>query len=284
MAEKQISSTAMFTTMLRAVHQTTDSEPKILVDPVSVKLAEQFEGTAMWAAFGSLPAPLLRVIREALVLRNRFTEDVLQEVAIGDQCQYVILGAGFDTFAYRQPSWVKGTRIFEVDHPATQEAKRTVLHEASISVPENLYFCPVDFQQTSLRNALAEASFEFDVPSVFSWLGVTQYITQAAIQSTLEFIRSLPQSSTVVLSFIPIDAVLDEKERQFIAEFERLAAARGEPFLSRFDPKNLQKLLGYIGFSRVSYLSPEEAQERYFKGRADGLAAPSLEQLMRATV
>jgi methyltransferase (TIGR00027 family) len=284
MAEKQTSSTAIFTTMLRAVHQTTDSEPKILIDPVSVILAKQFEGSAAWAAFGTLPQPLLRMTRAALVLRNRFAEDVLQEVVSDGKGQYVILGAGFDTFAYRQPPWAQKLPIFEVDHPVTQESKRTVLTDAKISIPENLHFCPIDFQQTSLQGALAETPFELDVPSVFSWLGVTQYITQTAIQSTLEFIHSLPRSSTVVFSFLPTDKVLGEEDRHVLAEIDRLATARGEPFVSRFDPEDLQQLLRDIGFESIYHLLPEVTQERYFMDRADGLTAVKGEQLMRATV
>jgi O-methyltransferase involved in polyketide biosynthesis len=131
---------------------------------------------------------------------------------------------------------------------------------------------------------LAETSFEFGVPSVFSWLGVTQYITQTAIQSTLEFIQSLPRSSTVVFSFLPTDKVLGEEDRHLVAEIDRLATARGEPFVSRFDPQDLQQLLRDIGFKNVYHLLPEVAQDRYFMDRADGLTAIRAEQVMKATV
>lgn len=284
MQEKMTSSTAIFATMFRAFHQTIDSEPKILTDPVSVILAKQFEGSAAWASFGALPQPLLKMARAALVLRSRFTEDVLQETVSRGECQYVILGAGYDTFAHRQPSWAQATPIFEVDHPATQESKRTTLRAAALSDPANLHYCPADFQTTSLRDTLAEASFDVDIPSVFSCLGVTQYITRAAIRSTLEFIQSLPQSSTVVFSFVLTDAILAGEDRHFIAEIGRLAEAKGEPFLSRFDPEELQQLLRDSGFSSVYHLLPEVAEERYFLDRADGLTAPRGEQLMRATV
>ncbi len=121
MRDAEISSTAIFTTMLRAHHQTIAAEPKILVDPVSQILAKHFDGSAAWTAFGTLSQEFLRNARAALVVRNRFAEDVLQEVAASGPCQYVILGAGFDTFAYRQPFWAQAISIFEVDHPATQE-------------------------------------------------------------------------------------------------------------------------------------------------------------------
>jgi O-methyltransferase involved in polyketide biosynthesis len=164
MTEKQTSSTAIFTTMLRAVHQTTDSAPKILDDPVSVILAKQFERSAALVAFGALPQPLLRMTRSALILRNRFAEDVLQEVVSYGKCQYVILGAGFDTFAYRQPPWAQTTPIFEVDHPVTQESKRIVLIDAKIALPENL-FCGTLWLKPHLSLAFPQYSLGLALPS-----------------------------------------------------------------------------------------------------------------------
>lgn len=284
MTEKQTSNTAIFTAMLRALHQTSDSEPKVLADPVSVIFARQFEASAAWATYSALPNTMLKQGRSSISLRNRYAEDVLQEVAGQGKCQYVILGAGFDTFAYRQPTWAHTTSIFEIDHPATQKTKRKVLNDAEISIPENFFFCPLDFQKIPLRAALAESSFEFDVPAVFSWLGVTQYLTSAAILETLSFIQSLPRLSTAVFSFLPTDEVLDEEDIQLIAEIDRRASAGGEPFISRFDPQALQLLLHDIGFKTVYHLRPEVAQERYFMNRTDGLKASSVEQLMRATV
>jgi methyltransferase (TIGR00027 family) len=284
MHDKKASSTAILATMLRAVHQMNDSEPKILIDPVSVLLAKEFEKSPEWIAFDAVPHSFQKMTRAALVLRSRYAEDILKEVVNCGECQYVILGAGFDTFAYRQPSWTQAMQIFEVDLPITQELKRTVLQRSAIAAPENLRYCPVDFQSMSLRDALAETSFEFNVPSVFSWLGVTQYISKSAIHATLEFIQSLPKSSTVVFSFVPSDSGLIDEDRQLIAELGRVAAAKGEPFLSRFDPEELKQLLYGIGFSSVYHLPPMTAQERYFAGRTDGLTAQKVEQLMRATV
>jgi methyltransferase (TIGR00027 family) len=284
MRDTKMSSTAVLTTVLRAMHQTIDGEPKILVDPVSEVLAKYFEGSAEWTAFSGLSPEALSAARSAVVLRSRVTEDVLHEVAGCGPCQYVIMGAGFDSFAYRQPPWAKAIPIFEVDHPATQESKREVLRDLAISRPDNLRLCPVDFETTSLSDALARATFEFDVPSVFSWLGVTNYITEASIRSTLEFIRSMPPSSTVVFSFVPTDAALRDEDRRILSEIGRLAAGEGEPFISRFDPQELAELVSDIGFGTVDHLLPEVVADRYFKGRADGLPAPSAEQLMKATV
>lgn len=168
MHEKRASSTAILTTMLRAIHQINDSEPKILIDPVSTLLAKEFEKSPEWIAFDAVPDAFQKMTRAALILRSRYAEDILQEVVSCGKCQYVILGAGFDTFAYRQSSWTQAMQIFEVDLPITQESKRLVLQRSAIATPENLRYCAVDFQSTSLRDALAEASFEFNVPTVFS--------------------------------------------------------------------------------------------------------------------
>lgn len=270
--------------MLRAVHQTSDSDPKILVDPISVALAKQFEGTPAWTAFRDLSKSFLRMTRSALVLRNRFAEDALERASGKGECQYVILGAGFDTFAYRQPAWAERVSIFEVDHPATQEQKSDILSRCGYTPPGNLHLCGVDFEHMSLEEGLAQAGCNPDVPSVFCWLGVTQYLTESAIRSTLEFVQSHAESSSVIFSFLPPDDELEEEDCGLLAEIHRLASARGEPFLSRFSPQPLLQLLDQIGFRRSEHLLPEVAQDRYFGDRADGLRAIRGEQLIKATV
>jgi methyltransferase (TIGR00027 family) len=284
MDRREVSSTAILTNEIRASHQTTASEPKILTDPVAIEFSKQFAGSSALTAFRMLPQSLLTVIESALVLRSRYSEDVLEEISSQGDCQYVILGAGFDTFAYRQPAWAMEIPIFEIDHPTTQEAKREIIEEAGYTLPANLNFCPIDFGTTSLHDALSETSFSFEVPSVFSWLGVTQYVTDDAIRSTLEFVLTLPASTTIVLSFIPPGSILSEEDRKHIETFEKPAAARGEPFVSRFEPEDLQSLIRGMGFSDVYHLTPSAAQELYFLLRDDGLRAPELEQLIKATV
>ena len=284
MHKKQVSSTAILTNEVRASHQSTASYPKVLADPVAVEFSKHFEGSPALAAFSMLSKPLLAVLESALVLRNRYAEDVFQEVASRANCQYAILGAGFDTFAFRQPDWAAKTPIIEIDHPTTQDAKREILVETGYSLPENLILCPIDFRTTSLHDALSATSFDFEVPTVFSWLGVTQYIAQDAIRSTLEFVLTLPASTTIVLSFIPPGSMLSDEDRGYVETFEIPAAAKGEPFISRFQPKELQDSIREMGFSEVYHLTPEVAQERYFMNRDDNLKAPVLEQLIRATV
>jgi methyltransferase (TIGR00027 family) len=196
--------------------------------------------------------------------------------------QYLILGAGLDTFAYRQPNWAKAITIFEIDHPATQRHKRERLAKSGIAPPDNLSFVPVDFETTSLRDALRATHFAFDRATFCSWLGVTQYLTMAAIEAMLDFILSLAPASEIVLSFVLPQDSLSGIEADAVATAAAKSAEVGEPWLSRFDPSDLALLLRRIGFSEVVHLTPEEAYKRYLRDRRDGLAARRGEQLMRA--
>jgi methyltransferase (TIGR00027 family) len=274
------SRTAIRAAVLRAAHQLLDDDPKILVDPVAVELVRGL----LPADGGELQSAPLKRLRAALVLRNRYAEDLLAEASRRGMRQYLILGAGLDTFAYRQPPWARALAVFEADHPATQTWKREALELAGISVPGNVRFCPVDLESGSLPRALAAASFHSGTPTFVSWLGGTQYLSEAAIDSTLGFVRSLPPGSEIVFSLVVPDTWLDRDHRQ---EFEALAdaaASGGEPWITRLDPTVLHSRLLAMGFSRVHHLTPELATERYLSARRDGLVAPRAAHLMRAVV
>ncbi len=156
--------------------------------------------------------------------------------------------------------------------------------EANVASPGNVEFCGIDFEKSSLAQALAATSLEFEVPTFFSWLGVTQYINDEAIDATLGFVRSFPPRSEMIFTFVPPDDLLDQEEIVFAHASMERNAARGEPWISRFDPRELTRRLLGFGFSRAFHLSPDEAGARYFAGRHDTLRAPKLEQLMRVTV
>jgi methyltransferase (TIGR00027 family) len=284
MREHDLSSTAVFALMTRAAHQKVDGAPKILADPVSLALAQHLEPSSEWAGFKSVSAGFLAKARSALALRARYAEDVLSEVAAAGHSQYVILGAGLDTFAWRQPEWTSRLTVFEVDHPATQAQKRRLFGEIGLVDPANLRFCPMNFETTSLPDALAAVGFDFAMPTMVSWLGVTQYLSGDAIRRTLAFVQTLQPGSRLVFSFVVKDADLDDGDRQLVGPFMEAAAARGEPFLSRFSPPELLRELSAIGYRTVHHFSPEEANRQYFAGRIDDLCAPVIEQLMRATV
>jgi methyltransferase (TIGR00027 family) len=269
--------------IMRAVHQTYDDEPKILADPIVPKLVDIESLDANWLA-PMLGHPFARQWRAGFLIRSRYAEDCLAEAVARGLAQYLILGAGLDTFSYRQPAWAHAVDIFEVDHPATQGFKRERLAKSSIAPPGNLTFVPIDFETTSLKQALRGTRFAFDKVTFCSWLGVTQYLTAAAIEATLAFVLMLPRGSEIVFSFILPQDALSWIEADAVA----LAAAKseevGEPWLSRFQPADLVLQLRRSGFSDVAHLTPEQAYERYLKNRRDGLTARRGEQLMRAIV
>ena len=268
--------------IMRALHQTRDEEPKILADPIAPRLID-IAGLDAWLAT-MLNHPFAPQWRAGFLLRSRYAEDCLAEGVKRGLSQYLILGAGLDTFAYRQPEWAKAIAIFEVDHPATQSDKRERLAKSGIAPPDNLTFVPVNFETTSLRDALRARHFAFDRATFCSWLGVTQYLTMAAIEATLDFILSLPTASEIVFSFILPPESLSGIEADAVATAAAKSAEVGEPWLSRFDPSGLASLLRRFGFSEVAHLTAEQAYERYLQGRRDGLAARRGEQLMRAVV
>jgi methyltransferase (TIGR00027 family) len=296
--------------ILRAVHQVLDDDPKILRDPIALQIVEglvretfarlwpQRYATASPAmpassrqdildAAEELRTPMWTLIRSHPLVRSRFTEDCLMEAAAGGVRQYVALGAGLDTFAYRQPPWAKDLQIFEVDHPATQHWKRDHLAQMGIPLPANLEFCPIDFEQTTLTEGLARTVFDRRVPTFFSWLGVTMYLTRDAIEATLRFVLSLPQRSEIVFDFSPPHTSMSAADAKAWAEvaafLEPRLAARGEPVITFFAAEELQGWLRQLGFARLLLLSSELATERYFAGRRDGLRAQT-PRLLRATV
>jgi len=276
------SETAAFTAMLRAAHQLIDDEPRIVDDPVALGLVEDATPARIAARRAALLAPDLMVPRAAVLLRSRHAEDLLAHEVERGVTQFVILGAGLDTFPYRQPSFAHRLRIYEVDHPATQAWKRERLAAACIAVPDNLRWAPIDFEQQTLTSGLRDAGFDVSRSAFFSWLGVTQYLTLAAIDATLKVVAALPSPSTIVLSFMLPDVDLRSEDAIAARAVAQSAASTGEPWLTRFQPQELAARLTRLGFRKVIHLSPQEANARYFAGRRDGLQAPHVAQLMTA--
>jgi methyltransferase (TIGR00027 family) len=217
-------------------------------------------------------------------VRGRFVEAQLAEAVKAGVRQYVILGAGLDTFAYRQPAWAKQLRIIEVDHPASQAFKHKCLGHARVAIPDNVAFGPIDLERTTLQEGLGAVAFDPQIPTFFAWLGVTQYLTSVAIEATLQFVRTLPSASGIAFSFVLPDAHLEGDDLQVATFYTALAASYGEPWITRFEPQPLRQWLLALGFSEVFHLAPEVATARYFAGRQDGLPTPIVEQLMYAVV
>lgn len=280
--QREPSRTAAGVAMLRVAHQLMDAEPRILDDPVAVALAGPEVVGAIRARADELMAPGALGLRAHVLLRSRYAEDCLGEAVVRGVKQYVVLGAGGDTFAYRQPAWARALAILEVDHPASQAEKLARLAAAGVGVPPNVRHAAVDFEAVSLADGLAAAGFEATRPAFLSWLGVTMYLTSEAVNAVLAWVATLPAGSEIVFTFAqrPTHSAEDEGRRRLAQR----AAELGEPWLSYFAPEELEVRLRAFGFSDVSFLSAEQARHRYFRDRADGLTAPRRASICRAIV
>ena len=278
--ERTASRTAIAVALLRVVHQLCDAPPRILDDPIIPLLLDRalVERATNEPAYQSDLRAL--ALRSNVVLRNRYAEDCLQRAAQRGMRQFVILGAGLDTFAYRQPEWANALRIFEVDHPASQRAKQERLRTSGLSLPGNLQYVAADFESMPLRDILMAGGVDFAAPAFFSCLGVLVYLPQAAIQAIFEVTASFPKGSEFVFTFSQGPSE-DSPGFQSIADS---AAAVGEPWQSYHQPDELRRELRAAGFSEISMLSPEQARELYFHDRTDGLRAPRRSFIARAVV
>lgn len=248
--------------MLRAVHAVADGMPRVLDDPISARLVDR---AALDRALDG-DNPGARALRAHVVLRSRFAEERLEAAVRRGVQQCVILGAGFDTFAYRQPQWAHALRVFEVDHPASQRAKHDRLAAAGIAIPDNVTFVAINFKHTSLADGFAASDFDTDRPAFFSWLGVMMYLDEGAIDAVLRYVAARPAGSELAFSFASADPAASRAA-------EERATALGEPWLTRFEPAALEVKLRAHGFGSVALLQPADARG-YFGERSDLLRAP----------
>ena len=281
MQEGKFSKTAHRVAVRRAAHQLLD-EPRVFDDPLALRIIGSEAARELHSNPKEHPG-FSRAFRAFMGVRSRFAEDELQRAVTQGVGQYVVLGAGLDTFAYRNP--YQNLRVFEVDHPATQAWKRERLHAAEIEIPKSATFVEVDFEHQTLGAGLQLAGFRSDAPAFFSWLGVTPYITRESCMATLAFIASLPRGSGVVFDFAVDPSLLNAGQRQAFDALASRVAAAGEPFQLFFDAAELQRELTDLGFHRTELLQKDEINARYFKDRADGLQVRgSLGHLMAAWV
>lgn len=262
--------TAMGAAFQRAAHLVVDGEPKIFVDSLAQRLLGLSDDDVVRARVN------FEVSTAAWVLRSRYTEDRLADAAARGVSQYVILGAGLDTFAYRATGPLTAVRVFEVDTPDSQTWKGHRLAELNIAVPPTCVFVPCDFETQFLADAFALSSFEDRKATFVSWLGVTQYLNRSAIMETLRWIAGLGPATEVVLTYCVPDARSDPSVRY--------AEQTGARFVSVFAPDDMVELLGQLGFAAAQPLTLEEARARYFAGRTDGLDVGSTERLVWARV
>ncbi len=223
-------------------------------------------GLATWMQNLGAPAMVLG--------RARYNEDNLEEAVRAGVKQYVILGAGMDTFAFRRPDLMQQLSVFEVDQPGTQAQKRQRLQRLGREHPEQLHFLAVDFSREDLAGALRRSSYDPLAPSFFSWLGVTYYLTREALLSTFSAIAAVaPPGSSVIFDYLETEAFVPEKAAPRMKILIEIVARVGEPMISGFEPARLGEDLAQAGLRLLEDLGPDEIQTRFFAGRADGYQA-----------
>src|SRR5262245_4436042 len=211
MIPKSPSKTAVMTVAARALHL-EEPPPRVLDDHLALALAGD-EGVSVTERLrDELSAEELHSFARWMAVRARLVEDIVERAVYTGIHQYVILGAGLDSLAYRRPELLVRMRVFEVDHPASQVWKRARLAELGVSLPVNLVFAPVDFETQTLRDGLLAAGLDFEEGAVFSWIGVTMFLTLAAIEATLETVAACPPGSRIVLTYNPpLSALIDQE-------------------------------------------------------------------------
>jgi len=263
------SKTALGVAIRRAAHQLMD-QPPVLDDPIALRLI----GSAYPRHMERASHRVARDFRAFMAVRSRYVEDKLAEAVAQGVRQYVVLGAGLDTFAYRNR--FDSLRVFEVDFPATQEWKKQMLARAFIPVPAGLTFVPLDFERHTLREGLRDSGFNADEPAFFGWLGVIPYLTREAFRATLDTIGRLAAPSGVGFDYAVAPHRLSPEGRVAFRALAARVAAAGEPFQLFFTPEEMDAELGRAGFHRTEQLNSEQLNEAYFKDRQDGLRLSSV--------
>jgi len=262
------SKTALRVAHRRAVHQVLD-RPCVLTDPVAIPLlGPDFRYDPIRELH-----PFARAFRAFMAARSRYVEDRLAGCVARGVAQYVILGAGLDTFAYRNP--FPQLRVFEVDFPATQEWKRALLTAAAIAAPTGVTFVPLNFEHMTLAAGLKGAGFDSTRPAFFGWLGVVPYLTLAAFRATLGTIAVLPQGTAVSFDYGVSPHAMSVFHRMTFRALARRVAKAGEPFRLLFTPEQLDAEFVCAGFARSEQLGAEELNELYFADRSDRLKLPT---------
>jgi methyltransferase (TIGR00027 family) len=265
--EKGPGHTATLAAVGRAIH--AEDERPLVADHLALGLAGEPGTTLMAQLKSQLPEASRQSFGLAFAIRTRFVEDAV-EAAIHDGIrQYVILGAGLDSFAYRRPELSERLKIFEVDRAASQAWKRSRLEEMGIAIPPSVSFVPLDAEKDDLRAGLVKAGIDPSAPAIVSAIALTQYLGQPAIERILELVASFAQGSRLVVTYVVPAAELSETAAAGLGWTMSQAEERGEPFLSLFRPVEFDELLIRNGFSRVEEAGPAELRKLYLAGRPD---------------
>jgi methyltransferase (TIGR00027 family) len=274
-------STAVRVALWRAMHVQTDPPPHVLEDEIGLRLAAPGED---WRRRPDMDPRATSGFRAAVVARGRFIEDLVAERAGLGVAQYVILGAGLDTFAQRRPEVAARLRVFEVDQPGPQAWKRRRLIELGYGVPDWLRLVPTDFEAgESWLERLAVAGFDPGQPAVVVSTGVSMYLTEDATAATLRQIAGFAPGSTLAMTFLLPAELLDEADRPGLEASARGARASGTPFISFYTPAKMLAAAREAGFADARHVPGTSFAERYFAGRTDGLRPSSGEDLLVAT-
>lgn len=274
-------STAVRVALWRALHVQVDSPPHVLEDVVGLELASPDE---RWRQRPDMDVRGTSRFRAGIVARARFVEDLVLEQAARGVGQYVILGAGLDTFAQRRPDIASRLQIFEIDRPGAQAWKRLRLSALGFGVPQWLRLVAVDFESgDDWWGRLAAAGFDADRPAVVASTGVSMYLTRDAIASTLHQAAKLASGSVFAMTFILPLELADPEERAAYEAALQGARASGTPFLNFFAPQEMLALARAAGFKDVRHVSAADLTRRYFAGRRDGLKPGSEELLVGMT-
>jgi methyltransferase (TIGR00027 family) len=271
------SHTARGAAAYRAIHQTLEGGA-IFSDPFAAKI---LDGETLARLDETAADPSLRPMRLFIAARSRFSEDTLAACVARGVRQIVVLGAGLDTFSLRNPHAGQGVRVFEVDYPATQGWKRERLKQAGLAVPSSLTFAPVDFERQNLADGLMAVGFQADRPAFFQWLGVVPYLTGDAISTTLDFIAGVPESEVVFDYAEPFENYPADRRANVMAT-AAMAASRGEPWLSLFDPVELSEMLRNKGFGIVEDLGLAEITGRFYGALKQGIVTGPGGHVVRA--
>lgn len=289
MRSHQQSKTADGAAAIRASHRLYD-RPIVFDDPFALDLTSAgwrricenrfLHWLVVEKALGSL-----RPVGGQVLSRARYAEDCLEE-AVGEGIeQYVIIGAGLDSFALRRPDLSSRLAVFELDHPDTQHAKRDRLASLGQELPDQLEFVPIDFEAETVDTALVKSSFLDEKRAFFSWLGTVPYLSDEAIFSVLAALSSLASTgSQLVFDYVVPDDLLDDTERRRAGRLRRFTARRGEPIVSFFEPAVLCERVSNLGYRILENLSPAEQNRRYFSDRSDGLHTSSASYYLRLSV
>lgn len=266
-------STAARVALWRALHVEADPPPHVLEDEIGLELLAPDKD---WRSRGDMDPQFTLPFRASIVARARFIEDLAIEQAGRGICQYVILGAGLDSFAQRRPGIASRLTVFEVDPPGPQAWKRQRLVELGYGIPEWLRFVPVDFEAgEAWRERLVTAGFDDSKPAIVVSTGVSMYLTKDANAAALRQVAALAPGSTLAMTFLLPLEMADPEVRPGLEMAEKGARASGTPFISFFTPPEMLALAREAGFAEARHVSAADLTLRYFAGRTDGLRPPS---------